>query len=156
MRPLSLTLKGFRGIRDGLGRATSPSTKATWFNALRGIATTPETLDWLERVWRRDEAVPGLRLAESDEADLALDLAVRDVDNAEQILTAQEARLENPDRKARFAFVAPALSRDPQVFEKVAGAIAALKPADVDAFAREYFRPQNRVTITLAPKGGAK
>lgn len=47
-------------------------------------------------------------------------------------------------------------SRDPQVFEKVAGAIAALKPADVDAFAREYFRPQNRVTITLAPKGGAK
>jgi zinc protease len=47
-------------------------------------------------------------------------------------------------------------SRDPEVFEKVAGAIANLKPADIDAFAREHFRPQNRVTITLAPKGGAK
>ena len=101
-------------LRAGLARAESPSTKAAWFNALRSMAMTPETLAWLERVWRRDETVPGLRLSESDEADLALDLAVRDVDNAEEILAAQEARLRNPDRKARFAFVAPALSRDPQ------------------------------------------
>ena len=47
-------------------------------------------------------------------------------------------------------------SRDPQVFEKIAGAIANLKPSDVDAFAKAHFSPQNRVTITLAPKGGAK
>ena len=47
-------------------------------------------------------------------------------------------------------------TRDPQVFEKVAAAIASLQPSDVDAFAKTHFRPQNRVTITLAPKGGAK
>jgi zinc protease len=45
-------------------------------------------------------------------------------------------------------------SRDPQVLEKVAAAIAALKPTDVDAFAKKYFTPKNRVTVTLA--GGAK
>lgn len=47
-------------------------------------------------------------------------------------------------------------TRDPQVLEKVAAAIASLQPSDVDAFAKTHFRPQNRVTITLAPKGGAK
>jgi zinc protease len=47
-------------------------------------------------------------------------------------------------------------SRDPQVFEKTAAAIAALKPSDIDAFARAHFRPQNRATITLAPQGGGQ
>ena len=45
-------------------------------------------------------------------------------------------------------------TRDPQVLEKVAAGIAALKPSDIDAFARRYFVPKNRVSITLA--GGAK
>jgi len=48
------------------------------------------------------------------------------------------------------------LTRDPQVLEKVAGAIAALQPADIDAFAKKYFTPKNRVTVTLAGKGGAR
>lgn len=47
-------------------------------------------------------------------------------------------------------------TRDPQVLEKVAAAIAALKPSDVDAFAKKYFTPKNRVSITLAGKGGAQ
>lgn len=48
------------------------------------------------------------------------------------------------------------LSRDPQVLEKVAGGIAALQPRDIDAFAKKYFTPKNRVSITLAGKGGAQ
>jgi aminopeptidase N len=100
-------------LRAGLDRASSTSVKTSWFNALRGVATTPGTLAWLERVWRRDEQVPGLPLAEADEADLALDLAVRGVDAAEEILDTQLSRMQNPDRKARFAFVMPALARDP-------------------------------------------
>ena len=46
------------------------------------------------------------------------------------------------------------LDRDPQVLEKVAAGIAALKPTDIDAFAKKYFTPKNRVSITLA--GGGK
>lgn len=45
-------------------------------------------------------------------------------------------------------------TRDPQVLEKVAAGIAALKPADIDAFAKKYFVPKNRVSVTLA--GGGK
>jgi zinc protease len=48
------------------------------------------------------------------------------------------------------------LNRNPQVLEQVAQSIANLKPADVDAFARKYFVPKNRVTVTLAGKGGAQ
>ena len=47
-------------------------------------------------------------------------------------------------------------SRDPEVLEKVAQALANVKPADVDAFAKKYFTPQNRVSVTLSGKGGAQ
>ncbi len=48
------------------------------------------------------------------------------------------------------------LNRNPQVLEQVAEGIASLKPADIDAFAKKYFTPKNRVTVTLAGKGGAQ
>ena len=99
-------------LRAGLDRASSTSAKAAWFSALRSTALTPATVEWLERVWRHAEKVPGLPLAEADESDLALDLAVRDVPAAEEILQTQLTRFKNPDRRARFAFVMPALSRD--------------------------------------------
>ncbi|HYN06666.1 MAG TPA: M1 family aminopeptidase [Vicinamibacterales bacterium] len=105
-------------LRAGLDRATSTSVKAAWFGTLRNTATTAPTVEWLERVWRRDEKVPGLALAEADDADLALELAVRDVPAADEILRTQLDRFKNPDRKARFAFVTPALSHDAAARER--------------------------------------
>jgi aminopeptidase N len=46
---------------------------------------------------------------------MALELAVRSVPNAASILEEQRDRFQNPDRKARFEFVMPALSADPAV-----------------------------------------
>jgi aminopeptidase N len=43
---------------------------------------------------------------------MALDLAVRSVPNAAAILEQQRERFTNPDRKARFEFVMPALAAD--------------------------------------------
>jgi aminopeptidase N len=59
-----------------------------------------------------------LTLAEPDEITLALELAVREVPGADRILHAQADRTQNPDRKARFEFVTPALSGDPAVRER--------------------------------------
>jgi zinc protease len=64
--------------------------------------------------------------------------------------------LNSPANVAESFVTLYRFSRDPQVFEKVAQGIADLKPADIDAFARKYFVPENRVTITLAGKGGAQ
>ena len=97
-------------LRGGLDAAKTASLKSAWFNALRDVAFTPATIQWLERVWRKDEVVPGLVLAEPDFITLAQELAVRGVPGADRILDEQAARTANPDRRARLLFVRPALS----------------------------------------------
>ncbi len=104
-----------RLLRDGLDTAATESVKAAWFSALRDVALTPRTLQWLERVWKKEEAIPGLELAEPDYISLAQALALRAVPGSPAILDQQVERIQNPDRKARFAFVRPALSADPAV-----------------------------------------
>jgi aminopeptidase N len=99
-------------LRGGLSRARSTSAKAAWFGALRALATTPTTVAWLERVFRGTERIGGLPLSEDDLSGLALDLAVRDVETADEILRTQLDRITNPDRRARFAFIMPAVSGD--------------------------------------------
>ena len=81
-------------------------------------------LAWLERVWRREETVPGLTLAEPDEIALAFELALREVTRWDEILRTQASRTQNPDRKARFEFVMPALSADPSVRERAFARLA--------------------------------
>jgi aminopeptidase N len=99
-------------LRSGLARSPSSSMKSTYFNGFRSAVTSPDGVRFLERVWRREEKIPGVRLAEPDEAGMALDLAVRAVPNAAAILEQQRDRFMNPDRKARFEFVMPALAAD--------------------------------------------
>ena len=111
-------------LRAGIDRGRTQSQKAAWFNAYRDTVLSSEGLAWLERVWRREETIPGLALAEPDEITLALELAVREVPRWEEILRVQAMRTQNPDRKARFEFVIPVLSADPAVRE---GAFARMR-----------------------------
>ena len=104
-----------RVLRQGLDAAETSSVKSAWFSALRDTAQTPDTLHWLERVWRKTEAIPGLTLAEPDFIALAMELAVRAGASWKEILDLQMERTTNPDRKERLAFVRPALSPDPAV-----------------------------------------
>ena len=99
-------------LRTGLSSAPTSSLKSAWFSALRDVARTEATVAWLEGVWRKTESVPGLTLAEPDYITLALELAVRERPAWREILDEQLTRIENPDRKARFAYVRPALSAD--------------------------------------------
>jgi aminopeptidase N len=105
-------------LRAGLAAASTQSQKSAWFNAFRDTVTTPDGVAWLERVWQREERVPGLTLAEPDEITLAMELAVREVPRWKEILDAQLARTQNSDRKDRLAFVIPALSADPRERER--------------------------------------
>jgi aminopeptidase N len=102
-------------LKGGLAAAPSQSRKSAWFSALRDTALTPPTLRWLERVWTKEETVAGLELAEPDFITLAQELAVREIPNWTAVLEQQQERIQNPDRKARFAFVRPALSADQAV-----------------------------------------
>jgi aminopeptidase N len=125
-------------LRTRLGReAASPSMKATYFAAFRSIVTTPEGTAFLDRIWRRDERIPGLTLSETDEADMALALAVRGVPAADDILQTQRQRFMNADRKARFEFVMPALSSRQEARDAFFASLADARNRDREPWAVE-------------------
>jgi aminopeptidase N len=111
-------------LRRRLARATTPSTRMPWFRTLTRVATTSATLGWLGRVWSRADSVAGLPLAEDDESSLALQLALREVAGVEAMLVAQQERITNADRKARFAFVVPSVSADRATRERFFASLA--------------------------------
>jgi aminopeptidase N len=99
-------------LRAGILKAQTTSLKSAYFSAFRRTVTTDAGVGFLERVWRQQEPIAGLTFAENDFIDMAQELALRHVTATDAILAAQHARIVNPDRKARFAFVMPALSPD--------------------------------------------
>jgi aminopeptidase N len=104
-----------KALRAGIRESAGTSQKSAYFAAFRRVVTTPDGVTYLERVWRRSEAIPGLPFSETDDIAMAQDLAIRNAAAAPRILAEQTARIANPDRKARFQFVAPALSPDEAV-----------------------------------------
>ena len=100
---------------SGTVAAGSRSLAAAWFGAYRDVALSTEATERLERIWRGEEQVPGVPLAERDFTALARGLAVRGVPGSPEILAAQRDRIDNPDRRAAFEFVMPALSVEQEV-----------------------------------------
>lgn len=93
-----------------------PTTaRAAFLSAWRSAALTPESVARMRRLWAGEEEVPGIPLSENDQTALATALALREVEDWADILDRQEARITNPDRKARFQFVRPSLDADPSL-----------------------------------------
>ncbi|MEJ2540880.1 MAG: M1 family aminopeptidase [Gemmatimonadota bacterium] len=106
-------------VWSGVTRTTArtPTSRFSFFTAYRQLASTPEAVERLRRIWAREDSVPGLPLSETQEIQLAEALAVRGVEDAEALLDIQGDRIQNPDRRARFDFVRSSLSSDPAVRE---------------------------------------
>jgi aminopeptidase N len=85
-----------------------PAAKRAFYDALVSVMLTPETVDRLTSAWESKQGPDGLPLSESDLSTLSFALTLRGRDVTE----AQRARFENPDRKARFEFVLPAVNAD--------------------------------------------
>ena len=98
-----------------LERLPTPGRKGAIFSTLVSTTLTPDGVARLERMWRTRTPPSGLPLSEQQYTGLAEALALRGLPNAEQILDEEAARITNTDRKARFAFVRPALSADSAV-----------------------------------------
>jgi aminopeptidase N len=104
-----------QSLHAGWERAPSSSLKATCFAAFLSTATTRAALEFLERLWGRETRITGLTLGEKEEASVALGLAVREVPGAAAIVLEQRTRFVDPERRARFEFVMPAVSSEQQV-----------------------------------------
>jgi aminopeptidase N len=97
--------------------ASGPATvRAAFLGAYRRVAVTPAATARLARLWSGEERPP-VPLAESDQTALAWGLALREAPGWERVLDGQAERITNPDRRARFDFVRPALSADPAARE---------------------------------------
>jgi aminopeptidase N len=127
-------------LRGGIGRASSTSLKSAYFAAFRRTVTTPEGIAYLERVWRRQEPIPGLTFAENDFIDMAEELALRQMAGADAIVTEQHARITDPDRKARFAFVMPALSPDAQARDAFFASLARVENREHERWVADGLR----------------
>jgi aminopeptidase N len=108
----------------GLNDAADASMKASWFAALRDVALTEASVERLHAVWALADSIPGLPLAERDYTALAHELALREVPQWREILAQQLDRIDNPDRRARFSFIMPALSAEPAVRDSFFNSLA--------------------------------
>jgi aminopeptidase N len=98
-------------------RTTVTTRQSSYFNAWRNVVSTPAGLARLRRIWEQVDSVRGMKFSVEDYTTMATTLAILGEDNAQEILERQLERIDNPDRKARFLFVRPALSADPAVRE---------------------------------------
>jgi aminopeptidase N len=124
----------------GLNGVEGASRKGAYWGAIVNVTLTPEGTARLERVWGKEETPSGLPLAEPQYTALAEALALREVDNATEILDAEEARITNPDRLERFRFVRPALSDDPAVRDSVFAALGAVDNRRRESWALDALR----------------
>ncbi|NOT74454.1 MAG: peptidase M1 [Cyclobacteriaceae bacterium] len=90
------------------------SLKRIFFNCYRNVATSPEAVANLKKLWK-DEITLGLELSERDHILLAYELAVREEKDHQAILTEQLEKISNPDRKKEMEFIMPSLSADASV-----------------------------------------
>jgi len=109
---------------DKMLEAPSSSLKAAFFNTWRSVATTGEAVERMRAIWAGELEIPGLTLSERDRTTLALHLAVREAEGWAEILDTQEAAIANPDRRARFRFIRPAVSADPAVRDSFFASLA--------------------------------
>lgn len=108
---------------SGAGQAPSATLRAAYFSAWRGVVESSDGAELMKRIWEGREPSP-VPLAETDRTRLAATLAVLEVDGWRQLLDQEASAITNPDRRARFAFLRPALSADPIDRERFFSALA--------------------------------
>lgn len=113
LRPLAGRLEAV--LWRELEREHPTSRKSTLWDAYVGIALSTEGVARLAAVWRGEGTIRDLPLSERQRSRMAQELAVRGVPDAAGVLDEALAQIQDPDRRARFAFVMPALSSSERV-----------------------------------------
>jgi aminopeptidase N len=75
-------------------------------------ASTSEAVRYLFNVWSNKSTIKGIKFDEPDYMTMAFELAVRGNNNTDSIIAAQEDRIKNRDRLAKFRFMKRAVSPD--------------------------------------------
>ena len=89
-----------------------PSIKKTFFGTLSSVAITDANVQRLYSIWAEELSIDQLKLSENDYIGLASNLAIKMPEKSAEIVGSQMERIQNPDSKRRFEFIAPTLSNE--------------------------------------------
>lgn len=86
--------------------------KKSFFNSYYKMVCTPEGVLNLYKIWNKNLIIPDLNLSDKDFTNLSFELAIRNFQNTDSILTAQYHRIKDSERKDRFLFIRPSVSNN--------------------------------------------
>jgi aminopeptidase N len=132
-------------------REGATARKRAFFDTYVSIAYSGTAIARLRRIWRKEETVSGLVISEEQFITLAKELALRDLSAADDILRTQLGRITNADRRARFAFIMPALSPDQAVCDSVFASFADVANRRREAWVLEAQSALNHPLRTYTP-----
>lgn len=104
------TLRIEKALWRLVNTATTPQHRLQTFRTYRNIASSPKAIEQLYSLWKKKQAPAGCALSENDYISLSWLLALRLPERADEIVTLQQSRITNPDRKREYAFIAPSVS----------------------------------------------
>lgn len=87
-----------------------PQHRLQAFRQYAAIADSPQAISRLYTLWRNKTAPVKCALSETDYINLSYILALHLPDKANDIVTMQQTRISNPDKKKEYAFIAPSVS----------------------------------------------
>ena len=120
--------------REATDGVRASSTKKAYLRAFQNIATSPAGVDRLHRLWEGVLIIDGVALSEREVAALAGTLAVKQPDNADEVIARQLERFKNPDNLRRFEFIAPALSPSSQIRDQFFASLAEEENRDTESW----------------------
>ncbi|WJS96060.1 M1 family aminopeptidase [Flavobacterium johnsoniae] len=93
----------------------SANIKKTLFGLFSSVAYSDSGKASLYKIWNREVSISGLKLNEDDYSNMAMNLAIFKHPKADEILEKTRTTITNPDKKKRFEFLLPSLSKDESV-----------------------------------------
>jgi len=93
----------------------SANIKKTLFGLFSSIAYSDSAKAKLYQIWNKEIVISGLKLNEDDYTNMAMNLAIFKHPKADEILEKTRNSISNPDKKQRFEFLLPSLSKDESV-----------------------------------------
>ncbi|WP_426486657.1 M1 family aminopeptidase [Flavobacterium sp. 2] len=93
----------------------SANIKKTLFGLFSSIAYSDSAKAKLYQIWNKEVVIQNLKLNEDDFTNMAMNLAIFKHEKADEILEKTRTTITNPDKKKRFEFLLPSLSKDESV-----------------------------------------
>lgn len=119
-----------------LEQADSSRTKL-YFDAFADIAVSQLAVQRVYEAWSGALTIENLNLSENDYIDIAQLLAIKMQHQADEIFRTQLERIENPDNRRRFRFLAPSLSADEAIRDTFFLSLAEEKNRETESWVLE-------------------